>query len=212
MTLKIKNEKILEMEDRYRGHFINSLSGFKSANLIGTIDKNKLENLSIISSCFHLGSDPALMGFIVRPHSVPRHTLENILETEYFSINHINRDIIKNAHQTSARYDKNESEFLHCKLTPFYDEHFLAPFVLESKIKIGLKKVEVIKLKNGTELVVGKIELVILPEHCLNEDGFIDIEKSETICVSGLDSYHNTKKVFRLSYAKKNKELEELKK
>ena len=95
MTFKIENEKILKMENRYRARFINSLSGFKSANLVGTVDQNKFENLSIISSCFHLGSDPALMGFIVRPHTVPRHTLENIVETDYFSINHINKDIIK---------------------------------------------------------------------------------------------------------------------
>ena len=210
MTLKIESDKILEMEERYRARFINSLSGFKSANLVGTVDKKGRENLSIISSCFHLGADPALMGFIVRPHTVPRHTLENILETEYFTINHVHRDIVKNAHQTSARYDKEESEFTHCKLTPSYDEKFKAPFVLESKIKIGLKKEEVIKLKNGTELVIGKIELVILPESGLQKDGFIDIENSGTVCISGLDSYHNTEKVFRLSYAKKNRDLEEL--
>ena len=211
MDLRIKIEEIAEMESRFRVHFVNSLSGFKSANLVGTIDGEGRENLSMISSCFHLGADPALMGFIVRPHSVPRHTLENILETEYFSINHVNKDIIKSSHQTSARYDKEESEFFHCNLTPVYEEDFKAPFVKESKVKIGLRKDEVLKLKNNTELVIGKIELVILPESCLKKDGFIDIEKSETICVSGLDSYHGTSKIFRLSYAKKGKELVELK-
>ena len=210
MNLKIESREIIEMESRYRVHFINSLSGFKSANLVATVDKKGRENLSIVSSCFHLGADPALIGFISRPHSVPRHTLENILETEYYSINHVNKDIIKNAHQTSARYEKEESEFLHCKLTSTYEKNFKAPFVEESKIKIGLKKEEVIRLKNNTELVIGKIELVIIPENCLKKDGFIDIEKSESICVSGLDSYHFTNKVARLSYAKKNKDLEEL--
>ncbi len=210
MNLKIESREIIEMESRYRVHFINSLSGFKSANLVATVDKKGRENLSIVSSCFHLGADPALIGFVSRPHSVPRHTLENILETEYYSINHVNKDIIKNAHQTSARYEKEESEFLHCKLTSTYEKNFKAPFVEESKIKIGLKKEEVIRLKNNTELVIGKIELVIIPQNCLKKDGFIDIEKSESICVSGLDSYHFTNKVARLSYAKKNKDLEEL--
>ena len=210
MNLKIESREIIEMESRYRVHFINSLSGFKSANLVATVDKKGRENLSIVSSCFHLGADPALIGFISRPHSVSRHTLENILETECYSINHVNKDIIKNAHQTSARYEKEESEFLHCKLTSAYEKNFKAPFVEESKIKIGLKKEEVIRLKNNTELVIGKIELVIIPQNCLKKDGFIDIEKSESICVSGLDSYHFTNKVARLSYAKKNKDLEEL--
>ena len=67
-----------------------------------------------------------------------------------------------------------------------------------------------IKLKNKTELVIGTVELVILPESSLTKDGFVDIEKSETICVSGLDSYHDTSKIFRLSYAKKGKNLDEL--
>ena len=210
MDLKIESKKIEEMDARYRVQFINSLSGFKSANLIGTVDEKGRENLSIISSCFHLGADPALMGFIVRPHKVPRHTLENILETGYFTINHVHKSIVKDAHQTSARYDKEESEFLHCKLASCYEGGFKAPFVADSKIKIGLKKEDVILLKNGTELVIGKVELVILPEDCLKKDGFVDIEKSETICVSGLDSYHDTKKIFRLSYAKKDMALKEL--
>ena len=69
------------MEVRKRAAFINSLTGFKSASLIGTIDNNKKTNLSIFSSVFHLGSNPALVGFINRPDSVERHTLENILQT-----------------------------------------------------------------------------------------------------------------------------------
>ena len=60
MNLKIESREIIEMESRYRAHFINSLSGFKSANLVATVDKKGLENLSIVSSCFHLGADPAL--------------------------------------------------------------------------------------------------------------------------------------------------------
>ena len=48
---------------------------------------------------------------IIRPNSVNRHTLENIMETNCYTINHINKDIYKKAHQTSARYPKEISEF-----------------------------------------------------------------------------------------------------
>jgi hypothetical protein len=41
-------------------------------------------------------------------------------------------------------------------------------------------------------------------------DGFIDLENAGTITVSGLDSYHSTKKIERLSYAKKDKWPEKL--
>ena len=73
-----------KMEKRYRAKFINSLSGVKSANLIGTKSTEGKSNLSIVSSAVHIGSDPALMAFIFRPASVPRHTFENILDTPLF--------------------------------------------------------------------------------------------------------------------------------
>ena len=73
----------------------------------------------------------------MRPFSVERHTYNNIKETNYFTINHINKEIYKQAHQTSARYDKDVSEFDECGLTPEYSDTIKAPYVKESKIKIG---------------------------------------------------------------------------
>ena len=58
---------------------------------------------------------------------------------------------------------------------------------------------------NGTILVLGKVIEVILPESCLLSDAAIDIEMAETIAISGLDSYHATNKIARLSYAKADK-------
>jgi hypothetical protein len=58
---------------------------------------------------------------------------------------------------------------------------------------------------NGTILVIGKVIEVILPESCLLPDGAIDIEMAETVTISGLDSYHATEKIARLSYAKTDK-------
>ena len=72
---------IANMEQRYRANFINALSGFKSANLIGTISKSGQHNLAIVSSVFHIGAHPPLMGMIMRPHTVPRDTLQNIKDT-----------------------------------------------------------------------------------------------------------------------------------
>ena len=182
---------------------MNSLSGFKSASLIGTIDTQNNTNLAIFSSVIHLGSNPALVGFINRPDSVDRHTFENILATNCFTINHINKSIYKQAHQTSARYPKNISEFDATGLTTEYIKDFKAPFVKESHIKYGLEFIEKHELKiNGTILVIGKVIDVILPESCLLSDGAIDIEMAETIAISGLDSYHATNKIARLSYAK----------
>ena len=86
-------QNILEFEKLYRTNFINSLSGFKSANLIGTISSEGKTNLAIFSSVIHVGANPPLMGFLMRPVSVERHTYTNIKETNCFTINHINKEI-----------------------------------------------------------------------------------------------------------------------
>ncbi|MBK9096784.1 MAG: flavin reductase [bacterium] len=201
--MKLLKEDILVFEKLYRAAFVNSLSGFKSANLIGTISKEGKTNLAIFNSVIHVGANPPLMGFLMRPVSVERHTYTNIKETNYFTINHINKEIFKQAHQTSARYEKDISEFDACGLTQEYTETFKAPFVKESKIKIGLKFLEEQEIKsNGTIFIVGEILEVIIPDDIVLTDGFVDIEKTGTIAISGLDSYHETKKLSRLSYAK----------
>jgi len=209
--MKITKENILAFEKLYRTNFVNSLSGFKSANLIGTISKEGKTNLAIFSSVIHVGANPPAIGFLMRPVSVERHTYTNIKETNYFTINHINKEIFKKAHQTSARYDKDLSEFDECGLTPEYSNTIKAPYVRESKIKIVCRFVEEHEIKfNGTIFIVGEILEVILPDDVVGGDGFVDIEKAGTVAISGLDSYHETKRIARLSYAKPGIESKEL--
>ena len=196
--------RIDALEKHTRTHLINSLSGFKSANLIGTQDLLGNTNLSIVSSVIHLGAHPPLVGMIMRPHSVPRHTFENILQTGVYTINQVNKSIYKQAHQTSARYDKDESEFEETGLTPEYLNEFSAPFVKESRLKYSVKFVESKHLEiNGTELVIGEIVDVYLDETALQSDGFLDLQAIDTVAVTGLDSYHTANKLTRLPYAKK---------
>ncbi|KZN44131.1 flavin reductase family protein [Pseudoalteromonas luteoviolacea] len=204
----LKNADIAQFHERYRAHFVNSLSGYKSANLIGTRSLKGDENLSIVSSVFHLGANPPLMGVIFRPHSVRRDTLENIIETEKYTINHVNSLIWQEAHQTSARYDELQSEFTETGLTPHYHEEFEAPFVAQSQVKIGLKlrEYQTIEL-NKTVLVIGEIVHVEVPSGAVNEDGYINIEQLDTVAVSGLDCYHTTQKLARLEYAKPDKQV-----
>ncbi len=199
---------IEHMEKQSRINFINSLGGFKSICLIGTQDKSGITNLAIFSSIVHIGSNPPLFGFISRPAAFERNTLENVLETGLYTFNHINETIFKQAHQTSARYDKSVSEFDATGLTAEFKNNFAAPFVRESHVQLGLSFKEKIDIpSNGTVLVIGEVMEVFYPENCLLADGFLDIEKTQTITCAGLDSYHKTSKLDRLSYAKPNKEI-----
>ena len=205
MIRHFSGQDIVMMEQRSRAAFINSLSGFKSVSLVGTANNEGLTNLAIFNSVIHIGANPALIGMIIRPNSVNRHTLENIMETNCYTINHINKDIYKKAHQTSARYPKEISEFDAVGLTQEFHNKIKSPYVKESHIKFGLQFVERHDLKiNGTILIIGKVIEVFVPENCLTLDGVIDVEIAGTITTSGLDSYHSTNRLSRLTYAKPN--------
>lgn len=199
----ISQTDIHDMGQRYRVNLINSLSGFKSANIIGTADAEGRTNLSIVSSVFHVGASPPLMGMIMRPHTVVRDTLRNIKENGEYTINHVPTTHFKQAHQTSARYPQNRSEFDACGFSVEKSNSLAAPYVAESLIKIGLiaRQVSLIEL-NSTELVIGEIVELSIAENLISADGYIDIEKGQSVCVSGLDSYHATARLDRLSYAK----------
>ncbi len=86
----IDNNAIAQLEQRFRTNFINCLSGFKSLNLIGSVNQLQQTNLAIFNSVFHLGANPPLLGCIIRPDSVERHTLSNIESTGYYTFNHVN--------------------------------------------------------------------------------------------------------------------------
>ena len=208
----LTKEAINALDNSYSALFINSLSGYKSANLIGTCDSNNNTNLAIFSSVFHIGSKPPLLGMIIRPHSVSRHTLENITQTKCYTINHVNHSIYQQAHQTSARYDKDISEFQAVGLTEQWEKESAAPFVKESRIQLGMELREHHTLKiNNTELVIGEITFINIKDDIVNADGYVAIEQAESTAVSSLDSYHKTELHAHLSYAKTDKELEELK-
>lgn len=90
----ITHDEIMNMEKQERVHFANSIGGFKSVGLIGTKNKNNQTNLAIVDSILHIGSNPPLFGIVFRPGVVERHTLENILETGFYTINHITEKFI----------------------------------------------------------------------------------------------------------------------
>ena len=190
--------------DRFtRTHFINTLSGFKSVSLIGTINKLGQTNLAIFSNLVHIGADPALIGFVNRPMEAAPHTLANIQETEFYTVNHIHSGIFEKSHQTSAKYPEHISEFEAVGLTPLFRPGISAPFVEESKVQYVLKLEEVIPIKlNGTFLVVGSLQQAFIQEDVMDEDGYLSIEKANSLCSLGINGYYETKLLDKLPYAK----------
>jgi flavin reductase (DIM6/NTAB) family NADH-FMN oxidoreductase RutF len=208
--MTITRAAILQMDQRKRAQLINALSGIKSANLIGTKDNDGKENLCIVSSVFHLGSNPALLGFIQRPTSVERHTFRNIESTGLYTINAIGEHFCDKAHQTSARYEKEVSEFEATGLTPVYKGDFFAPYVGESELQIGMQLEQIIPIEiNGTKLMIGSIQEVHT-EINIQDDGYLELAENKIVGITGLDTYIKSEKINRYSYAKPNEELKTL--
>ena len=190
-------------DTKYRLKFINSISGYKAVHLIGSASADGHTNVAIFNSIVHIGFNPAQIGFIMRPLTVERNTYTNIIESEYFTINHENKSFLKNAHYTSANFEKDQSEFELCNLKEEFLDHFKAPFVAESKIKLGLKLVEDIEIpSNGCRLIIGSVELISIDEHYIDGDGQIDLEQAHDVCVTGLNQYSSVKKFINYPYAR----------
>jgi flavin reductase (DIM6/NTAB) family NADH-FMN oxidoreductase RutF len=198
----IDSTQLSQFESRYRATLINSLAGIKQAFLIGTKSKEGLSNLAIFNSLIHIGANPPLWGFLCRPDTVQRDTLRNILETGHYTFNFIHQADAEKAHQTSAKFPSEESEFEACGLTQQSVQDFPAPFVAESPIKIGMKFEEKVDIAiNGTILIIGSIQFIELDEQWLSADGFVDLAKANTLTCAGLDAYFENTLLHRLSYA-----------
>lgn len=198
--------EINELEKRFRTQLINGLPGLKGVVLIGTQNAHGHTNLAVFNSFFHVGANPPLLGFVVRPDSVERHTLQNIRETGVYTINSVSVHQLEMAHQTSARYPDEVSEFDACGFTPEYGQNFQAPAVKESAIKLWMHfKEEIAIQSNGTHLIIGSVEHISFPEHAVNEQGNWNFELLNLVACSGLDTYYSIKRLGILSYAKPEK-------
>ena len=205
--MEIKSGKEIEdMERIKRLNLINSITGIRPANLIGTISNDSIENLSIFSSVIHIGSNPPLIGFILRPTKKKRRdTYENIIETNKFTINHINSDMIERSHYTSVKFDKNESEFQKCKFTAEYLNEFQAPYVKDSCVKIGLNLEDIQLIKsNGCRLIIGRVEKLYVSDSVIHKNGNIQLELLNSIGVSGLNTYYGLNRIAEYPYARVN--------
>jgi flavin reductase (DIM6/NTAB) family NADH-FMN oxidoreductase RutF len=210
--MEFNARSIADLAKNTRTNLINSLTGFKSANLVGTANSSGQTNLAVVNSVVHIGAHPPLNGIIFRPDSVPRHTLDNILETGSYTLNHIHQGIFRSAHQTAARYPRDVSEFDAVGLTPGFRQDFPAPLVQEAYVRIGMAYREHHRLAiNDTLLLIGEVVWIQLPESVLKADGFLDLETAGTLAISGLDSYHSTSRLARMAYAKPDKPPAELK-
>lgn len=202
LMFTITADDIAAMDKLVRVQFATSLPGAKPISLIGTIGDGGRTNLAPFSSVVHLGSNPALLGMISRPDLVERHTLSNILSTKHWTINHVHPEILDAAHQCSARYPREVSEFSATGLTEHVVPGFPAPFVAESRFRIGMTLEQIIDITaNGTQMIIGRVVLVQSSE-AMQTDGSLDLSAMGCLASTALDTYFTLQPEARLAYAK----------
>jgi len=204
----IQASEIEKMEKIHRLNLINSCTGYKSANLIATKSSAGNPNVAVFSSVTHIGSNPAMLGFVTRPLSVSRNTYDNIKATSYFTVNHIQDKMIEQAHQTAAKYEEDISEFNKTGLDEEYLDGFHAPYVKQSEVKLGCRFLNEYHIQeNDTVLVVAGIEHIYFDEGIQMPDGWLRLDDAGTVAVNGLDGYSLPTLLDRFHYARPGQEV-----
>ncbi|MEZ5031586.1 MAG: flavin reductase [Saprospiraceae bacterium] len=203
MTTTFSLEAIQAMDRRFRANLVNSLAGYKQPVLVGTRSADGQTNLAIFNSLLHIGADPALYGLLVRPHTVRRDTLENILETGTYTLNYPSVHMMQPAHQTSAKYPQEESEFDATGLTVEYRDDWPAPFVKEAPVQIAMSLSERLDIQsNNTILLIGRMNALHLDPGLIQPDGFAELHQANVLACVGLDAYYQPRFLERLAYAR----------
>ena len=201
--MKLSKEDLENSEQNYRRAFVNSLAGFRQVVLVGTKSREGITNLAIFNSLIHLGANPALFGLINRPGTVQRDTLQNILDTKEYTLNYVRSADYEKAHQTSARYDKNVSEFDQVGFDELYHPSCFAPFVANAVVKIAMRFEDSIPIPlNGTVLIIGSVTEVNIDDSLVDADGYVALSEANVLISQGLDAYFVPNAIGRLPYAK----------
>jgi flavin reductase (DIM6/NTAB) family NADH-FMN oxidoreductase RutF len=201
--MKLNPADIEQLQSRYRATLINSISGVRSAVLVGTRSISGVTNLAIFNSLVHLGADPPINGLVFRPATVERHTLTNILDSGSYTLNFVSANLYKKAHQTSAKYPSDQSEFDSAGFNCLYSDDIYAPFVGEAIIRLAMRFHSRIEIPaNGTIFVIGTIEQIFIPDDLVSSDGFVAPDHAELLTCAGLDAYFKPIRLGRLTYAR----------
>ena len=186
-----------------RLNLINAVTGYKSANLIGTISSEDVLNVAVISSVTHLGSNPPMLGFMLRPMTTaPKDTYRNIKDNHYFTVNSITKPMIAAAHHTSANYLPEISEFDRTNLEPEFLDNLNVPFVKGSPVRLLCKYLNEYKIEeNGCIHLIASIEKIFIEDELLQDDFSVRLDLGEIVAINGVDGYALPQFINRFEYA-----------
>lgn len=187
----------------YRRTLMNAIAGPRSLFLMGTTHPNGTLNLGLFFNLVHVGANPPLLGVLFRPLTVPRHSYSNLIRNKECTLNLVSEGMVPLAHQASAPFPEEVSEFDAVGLSPNFYGEFLSPAVAESPLQLGLRPIEEHLIQaNSTLLVVLKLEWMRLNKKFVSDEGFLRLEQMQAAVSNGLDGYAGLARSQRFAYAK----------
>ena len=63
---------------------------------------------------------------------------------------------------------------------------------------------------NGTSLIIGQVEHVLLPDGTMDDRGHLDLGKLDVAGISGLNTYYSLQKEDRFPYVREDYSLDDL--
>ncbi len=178
-----------------------------------TIDKAGNVNLSPFSFFNLFSSNPPVVIFSparrVRDNTT-KHSLENVLEVPEVVINIVDYDMVQQTSLASCEFAKGTNEFIKAGFTAEKATLVTPPMVIESKIKLECKVLEVKPL--GTEggagnLVICEVLCMHIDESILDADKKIDQTKMQHVARLGGDWYCKVDEQNLFKVAKPNTQL-----
>lgn len=161
-----------------------------------TVDREGNINLSPFSFFNLFSSNPPIVIFSparrVRDNTT-KHTLQNVLEVPEVVINLVDENIVHQTSLSSCEFPKETNEFEKAGFSMQPATVVTPPMILESKVKLECKVLEVKSL--GTEggagnLVICEVLRLHVSEHILNDDHtMIDQRKFHLVARLGGDWY-----------------------
>ncbi|MEQ1553600.1 MAG: flavin reductase family protein [Ferruginibacter sp.] len=208
MILKLKDLSAADVQN-YLQHAVAP----RPIALASTIDNIGNVNLSPFSFFNLFSSNPPIVIFSparrVRDNTT-KHTLQNVIDVPEVVINMVDFDMVQQTSLTSCEYDYGVNEFIKAGFTQQKATLVNPPMVLESKIKLECKVLEIKPLGNeggAGNLVICEVLCMHIDESILDENKKIDQKKYAAVARLGSDWYCKVDEANLFALAKPNVKL-----
>lgn len=162
---------------------------------VSSVDKQGNVNLSPFSFFNLFSMNPPILVFSpsrrVRDNST-KHTLQNVLEVPEVVINIVSYRMVEQTSLASCEFPKGTNEFIKSGFTEIASHLVKPPRVKESPVAFECKVKQVLPLgeQGGAgNLVICEVLLMHIDDQILNDQGFIDPQRIDTVARMGQDYY-----------------------